>query len=99
MKDEFITKQQAREAMLTLYNWQPISWSEVKRAISAIPSKKVVPIRKAFWYGESDGYADGNPVYDIWSCPLCGKYFDEWEEKPTWNFCPNCGADMREDEE
>ena len=51
------------------------------------------------WIGESDGYADGYPVYDIWSCSKCGEYFDEWDEEPTWNFCPNCGAKMKAEEE
>lgn len=46
------------------------------------------------WIGEADEYADGYPVYDIWSCSCCGKYFDEWDEKPDWNFCPHCGARM-----
>ena len=53
-------------------------------------------IHKGGWYGEADGYADGHPVYDIWSCSECGTYFEEWDDKPTWNFCPCCGADMRE---
>ena len=47
------------------------------------------------WIGEGDGYADGSMVYDTWSCSSCGMRFEEWEEEPTWNFCPNCGADMR----
>ena len=49
------------------------------------------------WIGEADGYADGELVYDMWSCGCCGKYFPEWDEKPDWNFCPNCGADMMEE--
>lgn len=48
------------------------------------------------WYGEADGYADGELVYDTWSCGCCGKHFPEWDEKPDWNYCPNCGANMRE---
>ena len=56
----------------------------------------VRPVVRAEWYGEGDGYADGELVYDMWLCPICGKRFEEWEEKPDWNFCPNCGADMRE---
>jgi len=52
------------------------------------------PVLHGEWYGEADGYADGELVFDIWSCPICGKRFDEWEEKPDWNFCPNCGARM-----
>lgn len=48
------------------------------------------------WFGEADGYSDGELVYDSWSCGCCGKYFPEWDEKPDWNFCPNCGAMMEE---
>ncbi len=65
--------------------------------IENIPAADVRPVVRAEWYGEADGYADGGLVYDMWSCPICGKRFEEWEEKPDWNFCPNCGADMREE--
>ena len=68
-------------------------------AVAAIPAADVRPVVKAEWYGEADGYADGELVYDMWSCPICGKRFEEWEEKPDWNFCPNCGADMREEDD
>ena len=49
------------------------------------------------WIGEFDGYADGCPVYDMWSCSNCGKYFPEWDERPDWKYCPNCGAHMEDD--
>lgn len=48
------------------------------------------------WQADYDGYSDGQPVCDMWWCSECGTYFDEWDDKPTWNFCPNCGADMRQ---
>lgn len=51
--------------------------------------------KQSRWYGEYDGYADGNPVYDIWSCGECGHVFEEWDEEPDWNYCPMCGAKMR----
>ena len=57
----------------------------------------VRPVVRGEWSGDYDGYADGFPVYDMWSCSHCGKQFDEWDERPTWNYCPNCGADMREE--
>lgn len=67
-----------------------------RREIKDIPAADVRPVRKGSWYGSGDGYADGHLVIDEWECPCCGKYFQEWDEKPDWNFCPNCGADMRE---
>lgn len=49
------------------------------------------------WIGtEYDGYADGNPVYYEWKCSACGCVIED--DEPTWNFCPNCGADMRSEQ-
>lgn len=48
------------------------------------------------WYGEADGYADGEFVYDRWYCGACGHYFEEWDEEPSWDFCPICGEPMTE---
>lgn len=31
------------------------------------------------------------------SCPHCGKEF--WETVKSYNYCPNCGADMRGDQD
>lgn len=39
---------------------------------------------------EYDGYADENPVYDVWNCIDDGT--DDPEMLPK--FCPNCGAKM-----
>lgn len=30
-----------------------------------------------------------------WICSECGKVVSWWLDKPTENFCSNCGADMR----
>lgn len=46
------------------------------------------------WVGEADGYADGELVYDIWYCSNCDYAVDD-DEPPTWNYCPNCGAQMK----
>jgi len=57
--------------------------------------RPIEPERKTGeWIGtEYDGYADGNPVYYEWKCSACGCVIED--DEPTWNFCPNCGADMR----
>lgn len=50
------------------------------------------------WIGtEYNGYADGNPIYYEWECSECGCVIEE-EGRPTYNYCPQCGADMREEE-
>ncbi len=40
---------------------------------------------------------DGNPNIGNWHCSEC-RYIDYgggYNQKPHYNFCPNCGADMR----
>lgn len=54
-------------------------------------SVKIEPERKKGKWLEIDaGYCD----YHYVKCSQCGETFD-WKK----NFCPNCGADMREGEE
>lgn len=62
--------------------------------INKIPAADVVERKTGTWCADYDGYADGEPVYDMWWCSACGEYFDEWDDRPTWNFCPNCGCAM-----
>lgn len=71
-----------------------------KLCVQEQPTADVAPIVRGLWYGEGDGYADGNMVYDVWYCSECGFYVDEGDnEPPRWNYCPNCGAlmDLTED--
>lgn len=32
-------------------------------------------------------------------CSVCHCECEDWEKKPTYKYCPNCGADMRERKE
>lgn len=59
-----------------------------------IPAADVRENVHAHYFAEFDGYSDGYPVYDMWYCSNCGCYFEEWDEKPTYKFCPYCGAIM-----
>ena len=48
--------------------------------------KKEIPKKPYF---ESDGYADGYPVYDTWACPRCGEHYEV--ECDHYDYCPKCG--------
>lgn len=43
---------------------------------------------------ESDGYADGVPVYDVAFCPNCEWQFDDGLDTWKSNYCPNCGQKL-----
>ena len=62
--------------------------------LSEAPTVTVRPATKAEWVGlEYDGYADGNPVYDLWECSKCGcEWNSEADSLPP--YCPECGAEM-----
>lgn len=68
-----------------------------RKIIAEFPAADVVPVKHGHYVGEYDGYADGNPVFDMWSCSECGCYFEDWDEKPTYKYCPQCGAKMDEE--
>lgn len=65
--------------------------------IRGFPAADVVERKTGRWCADYDGYSDGEPVYDMWWCSACGEYFDEWDDRPTWKYCPNCGAKMEGD--
>ena len=46
------------------------------------------------WEGTADGYADGELVYDTWTCSECGYTVDTDNVDELTKFCPNCGAKM-----
>jgi len=62
--------------------------------VSKAPTIESEPIKHGRWIGTSDGYADGEPVYDVWECSECGYDADGADEKPSWKRCPECGAIM-----
>ena len=64
---------------------------DFKRAIKKIPKGIIVdvaPVRHGRWV-EKEKYTFGI-MYD---CSLCGDRI--LDNGHSWNYCPNCGADMR----
>ena len=69
-----------------------------KEAIKAVEKTEPRPV-----IYESDGDADGAPVYDVATCPACGYEFEEGCAPWGARYCPHCGQaldwDIEEDEE
>ena len=74
------------------------SWSAGQiRAMSPVQSEKGRWIRHNTYYGDdTSGFIDPD-----WRCSKCGKsaIINAWMFYDLSNFCPNCGADMRGEED
>ena len=60
---------------------------EVIRLLRGIPAADVRPVVRATWRRYS-------PFTDTYECSNCGEQVIDQQFRT--NFCPNCGADMRE---
>ena len=60
--------------------------------------EQVEKVWRGQWVGSADGYADGELVYDTWTCSECGYVIDE-EDDPDMlpQFCPKCYAAMTDE--
>lgn len=64
--------------------------------IESIRAADVRPVVRGKWDEEHEPFTWMG--YTRWSCSCCGfKCGYELEIKSRTNFCPNCGADMREE--
>ena len=85
MKD-LIERQAAIDAVLSVIPYDEYWKEEVEKAINTLPSAQ--PERKTGkWIHGRDG----------WECSGCRCLVEE-ENKPPYNFCPQCGTYVRGDE-
>lgn len=60
-------------------------------AVRTVPAADVKPVVRGKWINT---YIQGVHHY---RCTNCGEYIEAiWTANFDYNFCPNCGADMRE---
>ena len=63
---------------------------EVDEVIEWIDEQPTIEERKTGnWVG-----IDDEPC-ETFECDVCGFVLDDWIEGAFYNYCPNCGADMR----
>ena len=76
-----------------LDNWLGC-YAEVLDVVEEAPTVEAVEVVHGRWIPlEYDGYADGNPVWDLWECSECQEEHSGDEDTLT-PYCPNCGAKM-----
>lgn len=64
-----------------------------KKAIESLPAADVRPVVKAHWTDHRTIEHDGE-----WYCSACGKEITIYmgpDRDDRYSYCPNCGADMR----
>ena len=76
----------------------PLQYDDVLAVIADEKRIEAVEVAHGRWVPlEYDGYADGNPVWDLWECSECGEEHSGDEDTLT-PYCPNCGAKMDKEE-
>ena len=74
------------------FNRYPPSHDEVLRRLNVIHAANVREVKQGHWIA-----ADEQPYfrkhYHTMVCSECGK-----RREGKWNFCPKCGADMRDEQ-
>ena len=64
-----------------------MEWLGIYNAIKDAPTIEAEPVRKGKWtYAGYDGHV---------KCDMCAKTYDWFTDAKYFDFCPNCGADMR----
>ena len=71
-----------------------LSCLQLKRMALAIPAADVAPVRRGMW--EKAAWWQHQNRYECNECSVCGCRV---KPKFTYNYCPHCGADMREEEQ
>lgn len=84
MENDYISRADAVRALMERYHYDQSSVA----ALYAIPATDVRPVVRGEWGEECDFSEE---VIEWVPCSKCGRKSPNWE----YNFCPNCGADMR----
>lgn len=66
----------------------------LERKLQALSSVTPQEPRKGHWEVVSDGYSDNAYICECSECKDTVWIYKDADRK--WNYCPNCGADMRE---
>ena len=93
---EYIEREALRDA---LYDADAITMNGVK-ILNQFPSTDVAPVRHGRWEVVKGVFTPGGDP--LLRCPFCKAKESEHlcgvESRVNWNYCPNCGAKMNEED-
>lgn len=102
MATEYISREAAIEAIMEHTGMTPIAKLTAETTICRVPAADVQPVVHATWRDDADKIDKRFNKHDYF-CPVCNTRADafvagseDWYCYFAPNFCPNCGADMRE---
>lgn len=91
---EYIEREAARKYILDEYPL--LQRDRLTRTIDDIPAADVRPVVRGHWISEEEAEEKGD--YSLRdACSVCGHCDWDCTESASFNYCPNCGADMREE--
>lgn len=78
-------------------------WEAVKMAADSLKTDEAYQLEyektSGEWLGiDYAGYADGQPVIDLWECSRCG-YEHTGDYTTLTDYCPHCGAKMESEDQ
>ena len=71
-------------------------WAWMER-LKKLPSAEVEPVKRGCWIVYKHKPANREEYFYYAVCSECGDMFncvETIEDKPIWNYCPNCDAKM-----
>ena len=95
---------EAFETDSEMQKWDSGCWIRYKMFENAIDEAPTIEPKRGEWIDEADKY-DASFGIHAYRCSNCNSYADEYIGGHEWytagkpNFCPYCGADMRERKE
>ena len=64
--------------------------------LDEVPAANFQPVVRGHWITEEEAVEKGD--YSLRdACSVCGHFDWDCTESESFNYCPNCGADMREE--